>query len=393
MIPHSASETGLSVSNDGNSVPTIYDCLDAVAGVLDRLSCESVLLVADPVAYEGSGASRVLEDALTSRRVVVFREFRPNPCLESLRDGIERYRAAQPDVILAVGGGTAIDLAKLIGFCAAQAVDPADAIKTPARTPCKGPPLIVAPTTAGTGSEATHFAVVYVGGRKHSLAHPYLLPEHAILDASLTETMPPDITAQTGLDALCQAIESMWSIHSTPESVGYATESILLAWRHLNAAVHHPSKEDRRAMCRAAHLAGKAINISKTTAPHAISYTITSQFSVPHGRAVALTLGAVLAFNADVTPTDCTDARGADHVRKTINDIVCSLDFKTAREAERGIQSFVASLGCPTRLNEVGVATDAQIEQIVARVNVERLANNPRRLARHSLTAILQSIR
>ncbi|MAG94076.1 MAG: alcohol dehydrogenase [Planctomycetaceae bacterium] len=386
-------KTVLPTSNDRNHIPAVYDRLAAVGEILDRLSCRSVFLVADPVAYEGSGAKRVLTPSLASRHVVVFREFRPNPCLESLKQGIESYQAAQADVILAVGGGTAIDLAKLIGYSAAQAADPADVIATLPSNPRKGLPLIVAPTTAGTGSEATHFAVVYKDGRKHSVAHPYLLPEHAIVDASLTETMPPNITAQSGLDALCQAIESMWSVHSTPASVDDATESIRLAWRHLNAAVHHPSKEDRRAMCRAAHLAGRAINISKTTAPHAISYTITSQFSVPHGRAVALTLGAVLAFNAGVSESECADPRGPAHVGKTINDIVRLLGFETARDAERGIQSFVASLDCPTRLSEVGVTTDSQIEEIAGSVNVERLANNPRRLTGTSLRAILKSIR
>ena len=124
----------------------------------------------------------------------------------------------------------------------------------------------------------------------------------------------------------------MWSVHSTSESIGYAVESIQLAWRHLAAAVQHPDIDDRQAMCWAAHLAGKAINISRTTAPHAISYTITSQLGVPHGCAVALTLGAVLAFNCHVTGMDCNDSRGSDYVRQTIDNIV-RLSLQTAIES------------------------------------------------------------
>ena len=369
------------------------DNLDAVSEILNRLACQSLFLVADPVAYEMSGARASLGHVLASRRVTVFREFQSNPNMGELLRGIELYRAGQRDVVLAVGGGTAIDLAKLIAFCAAQSVDPVDLIKSPTTGVRKGAPVVAVPTTAGTGSEATHFAVVYLDGQKYSVAHENILPDFAIVDASLTESMPANITAETGLDAFCQAVESMWSVHSSEESIGYATEAIELAWRHLEAAVNRPTRDDRVAMCRAAHLAGRAINISRTTAPHAISYTITSRYGVSHGRAVALTLGALLAYNRDVGDTDCTDSRGADYVHKTIDNIVRLLGFETARALEQGIRKFVASLGCPTQLTEVGVTNDAQIEEIVARVNVERLANNPRRLSRQSLRAILQSIR
>jgi alcohol dehydrogenase class IV len=387
------SKTEMPLSRDGDGGQQVYDCLSVVDEILDHLSSQSVLLVADSVAYDRSGARRGLMAALALRRVEVFDRFRPNPTLESLREGLEHFRTARPDVILAVGGGTAIDLAKLIGFCGAQSGDLLDCILSPVINPEKGPPLIVAPTTAGTGSEATHFAVVYVDGCKHSVAHPQLLPDYAIVDSSLTATMPPSVTADTGLDALSQAIESMWSVHSTAESIGYATESIRLAWQHLEAAVRRPTDEDRRAMCRAAHLAGKAINISKTTAPHAISYTITSQFDLPHGRAVALTLGAVLAFNSEIEEADCTDSRGVDYVRKTIDDIVQLLGFQTAGDAVKGIRKLMKSIGCPTRLSDFGAATDVQIAGIVDGVNVQRLANNPRRLSIQSLTAILQTIR
>ncbi|MFV2066878.1 MAG: phosphonoacetaldehyde reductase, partial [Pirellulales bacterium] len=368
------------------------DNLAAVGEILDRLSCQSVFLVADPVAFEMSGASESLGGILASRRVTVFREFQPNPNLGELLCGIESYRACQPDIVLAVGGGTAIDLAKLTGFCAAQPADPVDLIKSPTTHAHKGPPVVAAPTTAGTGSEATHFAAVYLDGRKYSLAHPYLLPDFAIVDASLTESMPPSITAETGLDAFCQAVESIWSVHSTNESIGYAAEAIPLAWRHLEAAVRHPTRDDRVAMCRAAHLAGKAINISKTTASHAISYTITSELGVPHGRAVALTLGPMLAFVSAVVEEDCSDPRGPDHVRHVIDQVVQLLGCRTAAQTDRAIQQWIASLDCPTRLAEVGTTGDAGIEMIVSGVNVDRMANNPRRLTDRSLEALLKSI-
>lgn len=369
------------------------DALDEVGSILERIPADRLFFVVDQLAYTASGAAKLLESQLSGRSVTTFSDFELNPKLHDIERGIAQFRAANPDLVVALGGGTAMDLGKLIGTLARQDDSAHDIITGKASLQHKSPPLVAIPTTAGTGSEATHFAVAYVDGQKYSVADHRLLPDYAIVDPMLTHSLPARITAETGLDAFCQAIESKWSVCSTSESKDYASESIPLSWGHLVAAVQRPVEADRLAMCRAAHLAGKAINISKTTAPHAISYTITSQFGVPHGCAVALTLGAVLAFNADVTDADCTDSRGANFVRKTIDDIVRLLGFVTALDAERGIQKCVASLGCPTRLAEVGVTTDAQVEEIVEQVNIERLANNPRRLTSHSLKMILQSIR
>jgi alcohol dehydrogenase class IV len=364
-----------------------------VGAILHQLSATRLFFVVDESAYAASGADEVLEPLFRTRSITPFSGFELNPKLHDIERGIDRFREAQPDMVIALGGGTAIDLGKLIGSLANQDASAKEIILGQVRIQRAGPPLVAIPTTAGTGSEATHFAVAYVDGVKYSVADDTLIPDFAIVDPSLTHSLPASITAASGLDAFCQAIESMWSVHSTPESWGCANESTQLAWRHLAAAVQHPDAGDRDAMCRAAHLAGKAINISKTTAPHAISYTITSQLGVPHGCAVALTLGAVLVFNSQVTEADCNDARGAAYVRQTIDNIVGLLGFDTASDAERGIQSFVASLNCPTQLSEVGVTSDSRIEELVQSVNVERLANNPRRLTNESLRAILASIR
>lgn len=370
----------------------ICDNLAAVGEILDGRSCRSVFLVADPLAYELSGASEALRGALASRRVTIFREFQSNPNSGELLRGIELYHGTQPDIVVAVGGGTAIDLAKLIAFCAVQSGDAIDLITSPLVNARRGVPVVAVPTTAGTGSEATHFSVVYLNGQKYSVAHRFMLPDFVILDASLTESMPTNVTAETGLDAFCQAVESIWSVHSTEESTHFAVEATQLVWRHLAAAVHHPTRDDRVAMCRAAHLAGKAINISKTTAAHAVSYTITSKLGVPHGRAVALTLGPMLAFISDVTDHDCNDSRGPEHVRQVIGRVVGLLGCQTAAEADRAIRQWITSLGCPTRLTQVGATGDSCIGTIVNGVNVERLANNPRRLTDLSLIALLKSI-
>ena len=187
--------------------------------------------------------------------------------------------------------------------------------------------MIAIPTTAGTGSEATHFAVVYVDGEKYSLAHPYLVPAYAVIDPLLTYSLPAGVTAASGLDAFCQAIESIWAVGATDVSHTFATEAARLAVQHLRAAVQNPTDTARAGMCRAAHLSGKAINISKTTAPHALSYVLTAEYGLAHGVAVALTLAPMLQYNAQVTAIDCADPRSAIAEETTMKRILVALYF------------------------------------------------------------------
>ena len=155
----------------------------------------------------------------------------------------------------------------------------------------EGLPLVAIPTTAGTGSEATHFSVVYIKDIKQSLSHPLIKPAVAIVDPQFTYNLPPFITACSGLDAFCQAIESYWSVNSSDESKKYAIDAIVKIKNNLIDAVKTSSKESRHELSIASNLSGKAIDITKTTAPHAISYPLTKLFNIPHGYAVALILG------------------------------------------------------------------------------------------------------
>ena len=142
-------------------------------------------------------------------------------------------------------------------------------------------------------------------------------------------------------------------------------------------------------MCRASHLAGKAINISKTTLPHAISYALTSSYGVPHGAAVATTLGAVLVYNSEVTDADCNDPRGTQHVRDRIALILELLGAPNVNAARDRIEQLVTGLGCPRSIAEAGVRSVAEARQIVEQVNAERLSNNPRQASQESLVQML----
>ena len=362
-----------------------------VAKILDRLSAGKLFLVVDESAYTASGANKCLEPYLHSQSVTRFSNFELNPKLHDIERGVQLMRETNPDVVIALGGGTAIDLGKLVGTLATQDGSARDIIIGRDRIQQTSPPLVAIPTTAGTGSEATHFAVAYVDREKYSVAHPSMLPAYAIVDPTLTLSLPADITAATGLDAFCQAVESIWAVGATDESVAYATDALRLAFQQLPNAVNKPTVDARRSMCRAAHLAGKAINISKTTSSHALSYSITENYGVPHGIAVALTLSPMLAYNAQVSAADCNDPRGPRHVLDRIRLILDLLEAEDVATGCGKIENLIARVGCLHSLQELGIETDASILQIVNQVNAHRLSNNPRQSDSETLFTVLKA--
>ncbi|MCS5629254.1 MAG: phosphonoacetaldehyde reductase [Pirellulaceae bacterium] len=336
-----------------------------------------ILLVVDEVAYQHSGAQEAMEPLLKTLTVHRWSQFTPNPTLDELEDGIDKYRSCKPDLVIAIGGGTALDLGKLISFYGQQTVPSRELILSPPTDTLDPTPLVAIATTSGTGSETTQFAVIYVDGEKHSVADPRIRPPQVVLDPTLTATMPAALTANTGLDAFCQGIESIWSVQSTVKSREYAQQAITLSWNHLHSAVHQPTPQSRHAMSQAAFHSGQAINISKTTAPHAISYGITSSYAVPHGRAVALTIAGFFQAILDRLTTHCIDPRGSDHVHDVLANIATQLDCDSPDDAPAKIRQFIESLDCPTKLSQVGVTEAQQLEALINKINLERLANFP----------------
>ena len=366
--------------------------LEQVAVVLDQLEAHRVFLVTDAGAWNLSGAAERLSPTLAKHEVTIFADFEPNPKLPDVQRGMEVFQQAQVDVVLAVGGGSVIDTAKLINHLSAQSAPAAEVVRRKPGPAIPGRPLIAVPTTAGTGSEATHFAVVYDDGVKYSVAGPHIRPAHTVLDWRLTENLPTEVIAHSGLDALCQAIESIWSINANETSLLYAEEALQLVFDNLENAFVGATPKNREALMRGANLAGRAIDITFTTAPHALSYPVTSGYGVPHGAAVALFIAPILLFNSEVSTADCADLRGPKTTGRRIRRIVELLGCENAEGAANRLWQMLDQLQCPRRLRDVGVTTDEQVQAIAGKVNIERLANNPRRIPADALSRLLKSL-
>jgi alcohol dehydrogenase class IV len=185
-------------------------------------------------------------------------------------------------------------------------------------------------------------------------------------------------------------MESLWSVKSDETSREYARRSLALSSQSLESAVNDPRPTVRRSMAEAALLAGRAIDISFTTAPHALSYALTARFGVAHGLAVALTLGAMLEFNVEVTDADVTDERGASFVRDRLHEIVDIIGCTDPPAAAAWLRSLLESVGLPVRLRDVGVKT-ADLDGLAGEVNAARLANNPRELSPSTIRGVLEA--
>lgn len=277
-----------------------------------------------------------------------------NVSVDEAEQFLEQFSRAGCNGIIAIGGGSVIDLAKAIIYLSGNAI-----------------PFVAVPTTAGSGSEATPFAVVYREGKKESWMRDLLLPSVIVLDPELVASLPPYQVACTGMDCLSQAIESYWSKNSNPASRSFSQKAIN-TWIHSFQRAVKGDTQAKADMLYAAYEAGSAIAITRTTGPHALSYLLSSRYNVTHGQAVALFLPLFFRYN------------------QPGNDLCLLLHVENANEAAEWLTSQMKQAGLKTDLKGLGIDRDAILDQLLAEVNEERFANNPVGFDRAALAALIK---
>ena len=317
--------------------------------------------------------------------VTRWSEARPNPEFLNLKEGLEEVAAANPDIIVGIGGGSVLDIAKLLAVL--QHRNPADVDAVTSGTldlTTREVHLALVPTTAGSGAEATHFSVLYRDGAKFSIAGSGLLPDHIVLDPGLVTSGDQMQLAASGLDALCQCVESMWAKSATDQSTKHAVEGLQLVASSLVAFVH---ADDSLAgdVQWGSHLGGHAINTSKTTASHALSYFLTMRFGVPHGIAVASTLGYFIEHHSKMGTQNRNSADIPDFALKQIRE---SLGLDEADSAIEYFEALFGQLGLATPRSYWPQDSDS-VNEWLRSANPERLGNHPVRLGKAELLQIL----
>ena len=338
-------------------------CLARVGELKEKLGIKKPLLVCDQYIAENV-------DGLAGIAPVWFSAFHANPDFSDCFEGEMFYRQQGCDGLISMGGGSAMDTAKAIkalllcsdSGAALHSRLPEDAVL----------PHIAIPTSAGTGSEATQIAVVYVDNQKVSLSHPALLPEAVVHDGALLDTLPDYQRKSCALDALAQGIESFWAKGATEDSRVHAYLAILGVLDNLRAYLEG-DKHAQDEMLEAAYRSGRAIQISRTTAAHAMSYQLTKKLGYAHGHACMLTLPYLwehLAANQEALP------------------VLMELTVMMRQGDESVIPRMLRGMLIDLGMEPKGLPDDETLDALADSVNVERLGNHPEPLTRDELRQI-----
>lgn len=283
-------------------------------------------------------------NAINSLKIpcVSFTDFEPCPEVSSVKSGVEIFKNEGCDFIVTVGGGSAMDVAKAIKLFAESNVK-----------------ILAVPTTAGTGAEVTRFAVLYNNGDKESVRSFDIIPDYAVFDYSTLESLPHYQRIVTGLDAFSHSIEAYWSVNATDESREYSAEALRL----FNDNFERYLSDDKSAyepMMKCSELAGRAINIAQTTAPHAMSYKLHKLKGYSHGQAVALCLAYIWQYMLENCATP------------ELEILLAETEIISGYTPEL-LQRLLKDLGL---CNDLTLSI-TELDECVHGVNVDRMGNHP----------------
>jgi alcohol dehydrogenase class IV len=327
-----------------------------------------------------AGFSKTVTDVLdgSGLKLSFFEQAEPEPRLELADAGAKAALKGKCDLVVGIGGGSAMDLAKAVAAVAGNKGKAADFLGLN-KVPGPGLPTIMVPTTAGTGSEVT-FTAVFVRQnlkKKEGMNSPFLYPGIALLDPELTLTLPPEPTATTGLDALCHAIESYTSIQASPMSEMVSLEAIRLISDHLRTCVHNGGNLEARAeMLLGSLYAGLGLANAGVTAVHSLSYPLGGKYGVPHGLANTLLLPHVMAFNLP------GNLEKFAVIAEVMGEIVDDLPLREAAwQAVEAVNALIEDCGIHETLADLDIPQDVFPELAKTAMTVARpLQNNPRKL-------------
>ena len=366
--------------------------LERLPEVAKRFKFKKVFLVTGRNSSDSSGLTNKVADYIGELQQY---KVNPNPTTFDIEQGISIIEKGMPYLFIGLGGGSAIDTAKAISVLSKNKGLVANYQDKKLQIKNRGHPLIAIPTTAGTGSEVTPYSSLMKADKtKASIAHNFLYPNVAIIDPELTYNSPKEVIACSGMDALCQAIESFWSVNATEESKEYSGEAIHLALDNLTSAVNNPNLENRTAMLKSSHLAGKAISIAKTTAAHSLSYPFTSYHDISHGHAVMLTLPYFFEINEHTNNRNIQKKEGftVEYARKTFDELLKILNVRNGTEAKGKLINLMNEIGLERSLRKLNVSQN-DLQNIVDNgFNPQRVVNNPVVVTQEHVWKILKII-
>ena len=345
-----------------------------------------IVIICGKSSFKSSGAETFIKNTITKDYELFFKESY-YPDITELKEIIKFFKKNNPDLILAIGGGSVLDYAKIANvlFDSQNLIEEISNLNYKINR--KFAKLVAIPTTAGSGAEVTSNAVIYIDKVKYSVEGNSLRPNFFFLIPELVLRASRTIRASAGFDAIAQAIESLISKKSNEKSVKFAERSLQISLKYFIDFLNKPNLENTSAMCFSANLAGEAISISKTTAPHAVSYPFTSIYNISHGHAVSLTLNQFLEFNyKNRSKADCNFDLNSRY----------KIMFKASNtENFSGFNEFLKDIKRKANLENnfknLNINMEKDYENFISKVNILRLSNNPIELKKEDLKKIILS--
>jgi len=363
---------------------------EKVGSEAKALGGKEILLVTDENLSK-MGIPGKLEEALAGEGldVNVFSSVEPEPRLEVAETVAESVRRKKYDIIIGIGGGSVLDMAKVASIAATNPGPMRhyigiDLVKKP------GLPKVLIPTTAGTGSEVTNVAVMTLveDETKAAIFSPYMLADVAMIDPSLTHTLPPGLTASTGLDALSHALEATMSVNANPITDCLGLEAIKLIFSHLPGAYRTGDGESRHGMSLGSLVAGMSFGNASVCLGHAVAYTFAVTYRVSHGISCGLALPYVFRFNASAIPTKLPRIAEAMNLKaenlKTEEPSLCisGAIFRLMEEVE-----------APRRLRDLGVPNEAVPKLADRLLGIKRLIQrNPKPVSKDDALKLVEEM-
>jgi len=363
---------------------------DKVGGEAKLLGGKRALIVTDET-MEKKGLCDKVEKPLREvlEEVDIFDKVESEPTL-AIADEVVRASKNNYDMVVGIGGGSVLDMAKVASAAAANPEQEASAFLGANKIKNPSVPKILIPTTAGTGSEATPFALVIVEGKKKAIASSYNLADVVFIDATFTATMPPRVTAFTGMDALSHAIEAFLSLGANSLTDSFALEAMRKISNNLEEAFSHGDNLNARMeMSLAAMLAGIAFGNAGVIAGHAIAHAFGARYKVPHGVSAALTLPYIMEYNASAP---AVGARMKEIATALVGERIESAE-EAASEAIARVRSMIELLELPARLSDLNVPKE-DLSKLAEDVEKEKgyLKRNPREMGLEDAMKILENM-
>ena len=345
---------------------------------------KKVFIITGKNSFFKSGANIFFKKLISDKQTKIFFKSSSLPEINELRSIINSIKEFQPQLLIAIGGGAVMDYAKIANLKNIEK-NLSQNIKRNNHQNLRISKLIAVPTTAGSGAEVTSNAVIYINKIKYSIEGKGVLPNYFFLNYDFILSNSKKLKSSSGFDAISQAVESIISVKSNNKSLLYAKKSLLISTKNYIKFVKKPNKNNANLMSLAAMYSGQAINISKTTAPHAVSYPFSALYNISHGHAVSLTLEKFLKFNY-----------------LNINKSVCDFDlnkrysiifdiFKVNKidELVKTLKHIKTQANLTDNFKDLNIDIKNNYHQILDGINIQRLKNNPIKLEKRDIKSII----